>query len=495
MSTKSTPALMLMGTGSDVGKSLIVAGLCRAFTNQGLKVRPFKPQNMSNNAAIAHDGGEIGRAQALQAQACRVPTSHHMNPVLLKPESMTGSQVIVHGKRWGHAAGKDYQRLKRQFMPAVIESFNILGADADLVLVEGAGSASEVNLRAGDIANWGFAVESQTPVALIGDIDRGGVIASLVGTWNVIGDAERTLLKGFMINRFRGDMSLFSEGLQLITHHTGLSSLGIVPHFADAHKLPPEDSVALDYKSIASHTKGLKIAVPQIARIANYDDFDPLRAEPHVQLVFVAPGDVIPADADLIILPGSKSTIADLGHLRAQGWALDIQSHVRRGGQVWGICGGYQMLGRQLHDPEGIEGPAGSVEGLGLLDIDTIMGGDKITIESGGHSPFLQAAFQGYEIHLGRTRGPDCARPVFEISGRGPDGAVRRDGLVAGGYVHGMFKHDAFRRAFLAWAGGEAQAELNFNAQVEATLDALGTHLAQSLNLDQLFAIAASARC
>ena len=486
---------MFMGTGSDVGKSLVVAGLCRAFANRGLTVRPFKPQNMSNNAAIAQDGGEIGRAQALQAQACRVATSHHMNPVLLKPESMTGSQVIIHGKRWGQAAGKDYQRLKGQFMPAVIESFEKLKAEADLVLVEGAGSASEVNLRSGDIANWGFAVESQTPVALIGDIDRGGVIASLVGTWNVITDTERALLAGFLINRFRGDTSLFDDGLKIIADHTGLASLGIVPFFADARKLPPEDSVALDYKTISGAGQGLKVAVPQIARIANYDDFDPLRAEPNVHLVFVAPGEIIPADADLIILPGSKSTMPDLAHLRAQGWDLDIASHVRRGGRVWGICGGYQMLGRRLHDPDGIEGPAGSVDGLGLLNFETTMVGDKITTECQGHSPLLDARFQGYEIHLGRTVGPDCDTPVFAIDGTSMDGAVSPSGLVAGGYVHGLFDQDDFRRSFLTWAGGEAQTALNFRTQVDETLDALGAHFEEHLNLDQLLALATSARC
>ena len=503
MAEQATPALMFMGTGSDVGKSLVVAGLCRAFANRGLRVRPFKPQNMSNNAAIAMDGGEIGRAQALQARACRVPTSHHMNPVLLKPESSTGSQVVVHGQVWGHAAGRDYQRLKGQFMPAVMQSFARLQGEADLVLVEGAGSASEVNLRSGDIANWGFAVESQMPVVLLGDIDRGGVIASLVGTCQVIGEAERALLKGFLINRFRGDTSLFDEGLAIIAAHTGMASLGIVPFFADAHKLPPEDSVALDQRAFDTHATGnsaqqrqrLKIAVPQIARIANYDDFDPLRAEPGVELCFVPPGEVLPVDSDLVILPGSKSTIGDLAFLRAQGWDIDLASHVRRGGRVWGICGGYQMLGDSIADPDGLEGAATQVPGLGYLAVDTVMDGDKTTTTAQGHSPLLDCPWQGYEIHLGRTSGRDCQRPVFSIEGRGMDGASRADGLVAGGYVHGLFHHDGFRAAFLKWAGGRAQASLNFDTLVDETLDGLAAHLEHHVDLDAVLALATSARC
>ena len=487
-----TPALMFMGTGSDVGKSLLVAGLCRAYANRGLNVRPFKPQNMSNNAAVADDGGEIGRAQALQARGCRVPTSHHMNPVLLKPESMTGSQVVVQGKVWGHAKGADYQRLKGQFMPAVMESFDQLRGQADLVLVEGAGSASEVNLRAGDIANWGFAVESQTPVAVIGDIDRGGVIASLVGTHQVIGEGERALLKGFIINRFRGDTSLFGDGLRLITQHTGMASLGIVPFFADAQKLPPEDSVALDRKSLATNREGvLKIAVPQTARIANYDDFDPLRLESGVRLEFIPPGTPLPRDADLILLPGSKSTRGDLHVMRREGWDLDVAAHVRHGGKVFGICGGYQILGQQIHDPQGLEGTPGSDAGLGLLDLETTMQGPKVTTPTRGQSPkFDAAAFSGYEIHMGRTAGPDCARPVFVREDGAADGASTVDGRVAGGYIHGLFSDDSFRRAFLNWAGGEADAALAYQAVVDKTLDQLAAHLEASLDLDQLLTLA-----
>ncbi|HET9161093.1 MAG TPA: cobyric acid synthase, partial [Caulobacteraceae bacterium] len=371
-------ALMIQGTGSDVGKSLIVAGLARAFTKRGLRVRPFKPQNMSNNAAVTAEGGEIGRAQALQARAARVAPTVHMNPVLLKPQSEVGAQVVVQGKVVGNAKARDYQTMKAKLLDAVLESFGTLVAESDLVLVEGAGSASEVNLRAGDIANMGFARAANVPVVLLGDIDRGGVIASIVGTKTVIDPADAAMIVGFIVNRFRGDPSLFDEGLKTIATKTGWPSFGLVPYFDAAHRLPAEDALGLP---TAPRGEGLKIAVLAYPRIANFDDFDPLRLEPSVNLVFVRPGEALPGDAALVILPGSKATIADLAALRQAGWDIDLRAHVRRGGHVLGICGGYQMLGRSIADPDGIEGPPAMVEGLGLLPVDTVLEGDKVLVE------------------------------------------------------------------------------------------------------------------
>src|SRR5436190_6107790 len=375
---RAARALMIQGTGSDVGKSLVVAGLARAFTRRGLRVRPFKPQNMSNNAAVTADGGEIGRAQALQARAARVPPSVHMNPVLLKPQSELGSQVVVQGKVVGNAKAREYQAMKPKLLGAVLESFGKLAAEADLVLVEGAGSASEVNLRAADIANMGFARAADVPVVLLGDIDRGGVIASLVGTKAVIDPADAAMIAGFIVNRFRGDPTLFADGMKDIERRTGWPALGLLPFFDQAHRLPAEDVLGLPTERRGT---GMKIVVLAYPRIANFDDFDPLRLEQAVDLVFVRPGEAIPGDAGLVILPGSKATIADLAALRAAGWDIDLQAHVRRGGRVLGICGGYQMLGRTVADPHGIEGPPSSVPGLGLLEVDTVLAGDKVLIE------------------------------------------------------------------------------------------------------------------
>ncbi|HEY2110093.1 MAG TPA: cobyric acid synthase, partial [Dongiaceae bacterium] len=374
-------AIMFQGTGSDVGKSLIVAGLARAFHAQGLSVRPFKPQNMSNNAAVTADGGEIGRAQALQARACGVAPSVHMNPVLLKPQSETGAQVVIQGKVWGNAKAAAWLSLNTTFLPRALESFAAVSKGADLVLVEGAGSPAEANLRAGDIANMGFAEAADLPVVLIGDIDRGGVIASILGTVMLLEESERRRLKGYVINKLRGDARLFDGGLAIITSRSNLPSLGVLPFFPAAARLPAEDSVSLAATPTAGEHRPIRIAVPLLGRIANFDDLDPLLAEPDVALEMVPPGRALPGDADLIILPGSKATIADLAELRAEGWDIDVAAHLRRGGQVFGICGGYQMLGRRLEDPQGVEGPAGGVAGLGLLDLATEMTGDKTLSE------------------------------------------------------------------------------------------------------------------
>jgi adenosylcobyric acid synthase len=485
-------AIMFQGTGSDVGKSLIVAGLCRAFARRGLKVRPFKPQNMSNNAAVTADGGEIGRAQALQARACGIAPSRHMNPVLLKPQSETGSQIVVQGRMFGSAKAADYHRLKPQLLEKVLESFAALGDEADLVLVEGAGSPAEVNLRAGDIANMGFALAADLPVVLIGDIDRGGVIASLVGTRALLSDAECARIKGFLINKFRGDRALFDDGLRIISEKTGFESLGVAPWFGAAADLPAEDGVALDgaHHGYAARTgAAIKIAVPKLPRISNFDDLDPLRAEPGVSVDFVASGRPLPADADLILLPGSKSTIADLAAFRAEGWDIDLQAHLRRGGRVLGLCGGYQMLGRRIADPQGIEGASGAVEGLGLLDVETALTAEKTLVEIGGVEKTTGATVRGYEMHVGVTTGADCARPMLDLGGR-PDGAVSSDGHVLGCYLHGLFAADGFRRAFLESLRPGSGSDLQFEVKVDRTLDALADHLEQHLAVDRIWEIA-----
>ena len=483
----SARALMFQGTGSDVGKSLIVAGLARALTNRGHAVRPFKPQNMSNNAAVTADGGEIGRAQALQARAAKIEPTVHMNPVLLKPQSETGAQLVVQGKVEGNARAADYQKLKPGLMPRVLESFGRMKNEADFVLVEGAGSASEVNLRGGDIANMGFARAADVPVILIGDIDRGGVIASLVGTGAVIEPDDAALIAGFIVNRFRGDPALFADGMAKVAELTGWTAIGLVPHFPDAAKLPAEDALALNAVRERKAGASLRIVVPILPHIANFDDLDPLDAEPGIEVIRVKPGSALPGDADLVLLPGSKATIADLAALRKAGFDIDIAAHARRGGRVLGLCGGYQMLGRTLSDPDGIEGPPGEVEGLGLLDVGTRLTGDKRLVAVEGQTAD-GVSFSGYEMHMGETTGPDTARPFATIGGK-PEGAVSPDGLVAGTYVHGIFADDCQRAAWISRLGGEA-SELNYEAGVDAALDALAAHLEAHLDVDALIRIA-----
>ena len=478
----SARALMIQGTGSDVGKSMIVAGLARAFTRRGLRVRPFKPQNMSNNAAVTADGGEIGRAQALQARAAGVAPSVHMNPVLLKPQSEIGSQVVVQGRVVGTAKARDYQAMKPKLMGAVLESFGRLAAESDLVLVEGAGSASEVNLRASDIANMGFARAANVPVILLGDIDRGGVIASLVGTKAVIDPADAAMIVAFIVNRFRGDPSLFDDGMKTIARHTGWRSLGLVPFFEDAHRLPAEDALGL---STARRGNGIKIAVLAYPRIANFDDFDPLRLEPNVDLAFLRAGEAIPGDAALVILPGSKATIADLAALRETGWDIDLRAHLRRGGHVLGICGGYQMLGRSVADPHGIEGSPSKVEGLGLLDIETVLEGDKVLVEIVGETAAERVPFKGYEMHIGRTTGDVV--PLLRLGEGHDEGAV--SGRVAGCYIHGLLADDRQRKHWLQRIGGEASS-LAYEADVDATLDKLAAHIEKHIDCDALLTLA-----
>ncbi|EPE98286.1 cobyric acid synthase [Rhizobium grahamii] len=481
-----TKAIMLQGTGSDVGKTVLVAGLCRLAANRGLSVRPFKPQNMSNNAAVADDGGEIGRAQWLQSLAARVPSSVHMNPVLLKPQSEYGSQIIVQGKVWGQAKGRDYQKLKPTLLDYVMQSFSEVSTGADLVIVEGAGSPAEINLRAGDIANMGFATRAGVPVILVGDIDRGGVIASLVGTHTILPDEDRAMISGYIINKFRGDVSLFDAGIEAVRGFTGWPCFGVVPWLKHASRLPAEDSVALE-KLARGSTGALKIAVPVFSRIANFDDLDPLRAEPDVELVFIRAGERLPRDARLVILPGSKSTIADLADMRAQAWDADLLAHVKRGGRVIGICGGYQMLGHKVHDPLGIEGSTLEVEGLGLLDVDTEMAPEKTVRNSVATAVEDGSPLSGYQIHLGVTSGEDCGRPFAIVDGR-PDGAMSADGRVAGTYLHGLFASDAYRSRLLQ-SFGLAGETADYRAGVESALDDIAAELEACLDrrwLDEL---------
>lgn len=474
-------AIMIQGAGSNVGKSLLVAGLCRAARLRGISVAPFKPQNMSNNAAVTVDGGEIGRAQALQARACGLEPLVDMNPVLLKPESDTGAQIVVQGKRWATASARDYARLKPDLMAPVLGSFHRLGLAHDLIVVEGAGSPAEVNLRANDIANMGFAQAAGVPVVLVGDIDRGGVIAQMVGTQAVLDGSDEALIKGFIINKFRGDPELFSEGYDLIARRTGWRGFGVLPWFAGASRLPAED--ALDLRGAGSGS--LHITCLTLSRIANFDDLDPLACEPGVRLTMLRPGQALPADTDLVIIPGTKSTRADLAFLRAQGWDIDLAAHHRRGGHILGICGGYQMLGRNIIDSTGSDGAAGESAGLGLLDIITEMAGDKRLSRVSGTA--LGQPVTGYEIHMGRSTGPDCGRPFAHIPD--PDGAISPDGRVMGSYLHGLFADDTFRAAFLARLG--APSVPGYETGVEQTLDELAAHLETHLDLDGLFATAA----
>ncbi|MEM0978416.1 MAG: cobyric acid synthase [Pseudomonadota bacterium] len=479
-------SIMIQGAGSNVGKSVIVAGLCRAARNRGISVAPFKPQNMSNNAMVTEDGGEIGRAQALQARASGLEPRIDMNPVLLKPEGEQGSQVIVQGARVATVQAKDYGGWKPKLLPKVLESFARLTSEFDLVIVEGAGSPAEINLREGDIANMGFAEAADVPVVVIGDIDRGGVIAQLVGTQSVLSEPDARRIKAFMVNKFRGDVRLFDRGLDEIASRTGWAPIGVVPWFGSARHLPAEDSLDLSERRRDGQ---LKIAVPRFPRIANFDDLDPLSAEPSVDLVMLEAGDVIPTDTELVILPGSKSTLSDLDWFVAQGFDIDLRAHIRRGGRVLGLCGGYQMLGKTVSDLEGLEGPARTADGLGVLDVSTVMSPEKTLTKISGVSIYIGTAdVSGYEIHLGQTDGADASRPFLSIDGK-PAGAVSRNGQVMGCYIHGVFGSDAFRRDYLNWLGA-APSDLRYEELLEDTLDDLAAHLETCLDIDQLFLLA-----
>ena len=478
-------ALMIQGAGSDVGKSLIVAGLVRAATRRGYRVLPFKPQNMSNNAAVTADGGEIGRAQALQALAAGVEPHTDMNPVLLKPETDVGAQVVVQGKRVATLRARDYAAMKPSLLPVVIESFERLKAKSDLVLVEGAGSPAEINLRKNDIANMGFARRADVPVVLVGDIERGGVIAQMVGIRTVIDPEDAAMIEGFIINKFRGDPSLFDDGYRMIADRTGWRGFGVLPYFDRARELPAEDALGLGE---ARKPGRCKIAFLALSRIANFDDLDPLKLEPNVDLVMVRAGEAIPGDAALVIIPGSKSTRGDLDFLRRQGWDIDLLAHARRGSHVLGLCGGYQMLGKSVTDPEGIEGRPGETPGLELLDVTTVMSPEKSLTRIQAMHAGTKQPIDAYEIHIGRTEGNDRVRPFAFIDGA-PEGAISADGRVHGSYLHGLFSSDEFRRAFLAQLGVAASNE-SYGARVESALDALAEHIEKHLDVEGLLALA-----
>ncbi|WP_081581628.1 cobyric acid synthase [Pararhodospirillum photometricum] len=483
---------MIQGTGSDVGKSLLVAGLARAFARRGLAVRPFKAQNISNNSAVTADTppGEIGRAQALQARACKVPPSLHMNPVLLKPQAGVGSQVVLQGRVIGRCKARDYPLMRDQLMPGVLDSLARLGREADLILVEGAGSPVEMHLRAADIVNMALANAADLPVLLLGDIDRGGVLAALIGTHALLTPAERGRVKGYLINKFRGDLALFEPACEIITRQTGWPCQGVVRWHAGAADFPAEDTQAL-VRPPAGEAP-VRIVVPRLPHLANFDDIDPLRAEPEVALRWIDPGRPLPRDADVILLPGSKATLSDLRALRDQGWDLDIQAHVRQGGRVVGVCGGYQMLGHVVRDPEGIEGPPGAVPGLGLLDLDTTIGPSKTLLALDAVDETSGCRVTGYEMHMGVTGGGGLERPWLRLLSSGgaprPEGAVSADGRVRGSYVHGLFASAEFRAHWLASLG--AAAVLADQAvRLEIALETWADHLEVCLDLDAFLAL------
>ena len=480
------PAIMFQGTGSNVGKSILVAGLCRAAFNRGIKVVPFKPQNMSNNAAVTEDGGEIGRAQALQARACNLPFHTDMNPILLKPETETGSQVIVQGHRHSTLKAREYNKLKPQLMKPVLESFERLSATYDMVLVEGAGSPAEINLRQNDIANMGFAIAGNVPVILIGDIDRGGIIPQIVGTSNVLSEGDKGKIHGFIVNKFRGDKKIFKDGYEIIEEKSGWPGFGVLNYFPDAWKLPAED--ALDIQNISTSGQ-IKIVCLCLSRMANFDDLDPLAQESNIELIMLKAGQAIPGDASLVLIPGSKSTRGDLKFLREQGWDIDLYAHYRRGGHILGLCGGYQMLGKQIDDPSGLDGPAGSTEGLGLLNVNTEMLPEKTLKKVTAIHRDSKLAVNGYEIHLGRTTGEDCDRP-FSYLDKEPEGACSKDGRISGSYLHGLFCSDDFRRAFLESLGALPSSDLKYEKSLDDVLDELANHIEDQLDVDALLKVA-----
>ena len=476
-------AIMIQGAGSNVGKSILVAGICRALLNRGHTVAPFKPQNMSNNAAVTMDGGEIGRAQALQAMACKRDPTVHMNPILLKPETDIGAQVVVQGKRKTTVKAREYSSLKSELLPKVLESFFTIANSVDFVVIEGAGSPAEINLREGDIANMGFADAANIPVVLVGDIDRGGVIAQLAGTHVILSEEDQTRIKGFVINKFRGDVSLFDQGIIAIEEQTSWQNLGVLPWFKNAWRLPAEDVM-----DIVNRPGGkIKIVVPRLARISNFDDLAPLVAEPNVTVEIIEEGRPLPGDAELIILPGSKSTISDLENFRENGWHIDLHAHHRRGGQILGICGGFQMLGKQIHDPDGIEGEPKSIEGLGYLDVETTMGPKKNLALTEAYTVKSNIPVNGYEIHMGETSGPDCKPGWLRLMHRS-EGAVNNTKNVYGCYLHGLFNSNAFRKEFLENLGARSELDC-YQADIEKTLDELAAFIEKNIEIDKLISL------
>ena len=476
--------LMIQGTTSDAGKSALVTGLGRWLHRRGVRVAPFKPQNMALNSAVTADGGEIGRAQAVQARACGIEPHTDFNPILLKPTTDVGAQVIVHGRAVTNLDAAGYHAYKATARAAVLDSYRRLGARYDAIVVEGAGSPAEINLRDGDIANMGFAEAVDCPVILVADIDRGGVFAHLVGTLALLSASEQARVKGFVINRFRGDIALLEPGLDWLTAHTGKPVLGVLPYLHGLD-LPAED--ALPPHAAPKAGARLTVIVPALPRISNHTDLDPLRAHPAVDLRFVGPGQALPA-ADLVILPGSKAVAADLAFLREQGWESALRRHLRYGGKLIGICGGMQMLGRMIHDPHGIEGAPGSCPGLGLLDLETTLQADKRLRQTQGRLTLAEAPARGYEIHAGVSSGPALARPALHLD-HGPDGALSEDGQILATYLPGLFDAPAAQAALLAWAGLGAATAVDADAQAEAAIDRLADAVDNHLDTDALLTL------
>ena len=460
--------LMVQGTTSDAGKSTVVAALCRLLKREGVHVAPFKPQNMALNSAVTADGGEIGRAQALQAIAAGIAPHTDMNPVLLKPSSDTGAQVIIHGKVRAEMNARDYHQYKTVAMAAVLESHRRLSAQYGCIVVEGAGSPAEINLRDRDIANMGFAEAVDCPVILVADIDRGGVFAHIVGTLACLSKSERARIVGFVINRFRGDIALLQPGLDWLERETGKPVLAVLPYLHGLY-LDAEDAV----QPVQSGRGAFRVVVPSLPRMSNHTDFDALRAHPEVDLRFVREGEAIPA-ADLVILPGSKNTRGDLAWLRAQGWHDAIARHLRYGGKLIGVCGGFQMLGSRVSDPHGVEGSAGDSEGLGLLSLATTMTQHKRLTRARGICAFDGSGVpvEGYEIHMGESQGAALDLPAFLIDGQ-PEGACSEDGQILGTYLHGLFDHPDACAALLRWAGARTNQRVDTAALREASLDRL----------------------
>lgn len=477
--------LMVQGTTSDAGKSTLVAGLARLLWRRGVRVAPFKPQNMALNSAVTVDGGEIGRAQALQAVAAGLEPHTDMNPVLLKPSTDIGAQVIIHGRAVANLSARDYHEYKPRAMAAVLESYGRLTDQYEAVLVEGAGSPAEINLRDRDIANMGFAEEVDCPVILVADIDRGGVFAHLVGTLDLLSPSEQARVKGFVINRFRGDIGLLQSGLDWLEARTGRPVLGVLPYLHGLF-LDAEDALA-DARAEKGEAR-LRVVAPVYPRISNHTDLDALRLHPQVDFSWVGPGQSIPP-ADLIVLPGSKSVQADLAWLRAQGWEAAIQRHLRYGGKLVAICGGYQMLGRQLHDPQGLEGVPSSLPGLGLLELETTLEAEKQLVNVTGTLALPGApVVKGYEIHMGVTRGAALERPATHLADGRPDGVLSDDGQILGTYLHGLFDHPDALAALLAWAGISDAERVDLAARRQADLDRLADSMEMHLNLDRLAA-------
>lgn len=473
-----TATLMIQGTTSDAGKSTLVAGLCRWLRREGVDVVPFKPQNMALNSAVTADGGEIGRAQALQAQACGLAPLTDMNPVLLKPASDTGAQVIVHGRAIGSMDARHYHDYKRIARAAVLESYARLAARHAAIVVEGAGSPAEINLRHNDIANMGFAEAVDCPVLLVADIDRGGVFAHLVGTLALLAETERARVRGFVINRFRGDRALLDPGLDWLVRETGRPVVGVLPYLHGL-QLDAEDALPPAIETTGRHR--LQVAVPVLPRIANHTDLDPLRHHPQLAVHFIGPGRTIPP-ADLIVLPGSKNTRADLAWLRAQGWEAAIARHLRYGGRLLGICGGFQMLGRAIHDPHGLEGSPGSSDGLGLFEFETTLEPEKQLRRRRGRLHLNDARVSGYEIHMGTSSGAALVRPALTFDDGAVDGARSADGQILGTYLHGLFEEPETLAALLHWAGLEQPQPLDYARMRERSLDRLADAVAEHLD-------------